>query len=257
MEYSKVSMIGSEEREMSISAARTVKELAIELPGATRVFDKLGIDYCCGGGRTLDDACVAAGLRPDEVVASLEAASQARAGSNRETRWPEQSLAALIDFIINKHHVFTTQELDRIEMLVTKVRSVHAQRHPELLEIESLFNSLKSDLTLHMKKEEMILFPYINELEDAIANGRRPPPAMFGTVKNPIRMMRTEHDTAGDILRNIRKSSSNFTVPADACISFQTLYEALEGLEQDLHQHIHLENNVLFPRAETIEDQPE
>jgi regulator of cell morphogenesis and NO signaling len=242
---------------MSISAARTVKELAIEVPGATRVFDKLGIDYCCGGGRTLGDACAAAGLAQDEVVARLEAASQAKAGSAKETRWPEQPLGALIDFIVNKHHVFTTQELDRIQVLVTKVRSVHAERHPELLEIENLVDSLKADLTLHMKKEEMILFPYINELEDAVANGRRPPAAMFGTVKNPIRMMRTEHDTAGDILRSIRKSSSNFAVPADACISFRTLYEALEGLELDLHQHIHLENNVLFPRAETIEDQRE
>jgi regulator of cell morphogenesis and NO signaling len=242
-------------KNMSISATSTVKELAIEVPGATRVFDKLGIDYCCGGGKTLGDACAAAGLESDEVVRRLEAASQVKSETAERKKWPEQSLAALIDFIINKHHVFTTQELDRVHVLLAKVRSVHAERHPELLKIEGLFNSLKADLTLHMKKEEMILFPYIIELEEAVSSGKRPPSPMFGTVKNPVRMMRMEHDTAGEILRDIRQLSSDFAVPADACISFQTLYEAMAALEQDLHQHIHLENNVLFPRAEAIGDQ--
>jgi len=240
---------------MSISATTTVRELAIEVPGATRVFETLGIDYCCGGAATLAEACAAAGLESADVMGQIEAASQVKDAFAEERRWPEESLAALIRFIINKHHVFTRQELDRIQALLTKVRSVHVQRHPELLEIEGLFNNLKADLTLHMRKEEMILFPYINEVEEALAKGRRAPAPMFGTVKNPIRMMKMEHDTAGEILRDIRTLSSDFAVPADACISFQTLYEAIEGLEQDLHQHIHLENNVLFPRAETIEDQ--
>lgn len=240
---------------MSISATTTVRELAIEVPGATRVFERLGIDYCCGGAATLAEACAAAGLESAEVMGRLEAASHVQDASAEEGRWPHESLAALIQFIINKHHVFTREELDRIQALLTKVRSVHAQRHPELIEIEALFNNLKADLTLHMRKEEMILFPYINELEDALAKGRRAPAPMFGTVKNPIRMMRMEHDTAGEILRNIRALTSDFAVPADACISFQTLYQAMEGLEQDLHRHIHLENNVLFPRAETMEDQ--
>lgn len=240
---------------MSISTRSTVKELAIEVPGATRVFEKLGIDYCCGGGKTLGDACAAVGLQSDEVVRRLEAASQVEPRPAEEGKWPNESLAALIDFIISKHHFFTIQELDRIQALLARVRSVHAERHPQLLEIEDLFNSLKADLNLHMKKEEIILFPYIIALEDAVANGRLAPSPMFGTVKNPIRMMRMEHDTAGEILRNIRKLSSNFAAPADACTSFQTLYEAIEGLEQDLHQHIHLENNVLFPRAESLEGQ--
>jgi regulator of cell morphogenesis and NO signaling len=243
-----------EKKDMSISATRTVKELAIEVPGATRVFDKLGIDYCCGGSRTLGDACAAAGLPSDEVLARLELASRVSNAPNKEKQWSDDSLAALTNFIVNKHHIFTTQELDRLQALLAKVRSVHGERHPELLEIEGLFSNLKADLTLHMKKEEMILFPYIGELEDAIASGRRVPPAMFGTVKNPIRMMRSEHDTAGEILRDIRKLSSNFAVPADACISFQTFYQAMEALEQDLHQHIHLENNILFPRAEAMEE---
>jgi len=239
---------------MSISATRTVKELAIEIPGATRVFEKLGIDYCCQGGKTLIDACAAAGLESSDVLSRLQAAAQASKAVDQDRDRPRESLTGLIQFIINKHHVFTTQELDRIEVLLAKVRSVHSQRHPELVQIEALFSNLKADLTPHMKKEENILFPYITQLEDAISNGRPAPRPMFGTVRNPVRMMRMEHDTAGEILRDIRKLSANFAVPADACISFQTLYQAMEGLEQDLHQHIHLENNLLFPRAEEIED---
>src|SRR5262249_32132888 len=239
---------------MKISVITTLTELAVELPGAARVFDKLGIDYCCGGARTLQDACASAGLESHEVLSQLQAANQATTARTGATNWPEESLAALIGFIIKKHHLFTTQELDRIEPLLARVRSVHVKRHPELSEIEALFKALKPELTTHMKKEEMILFPYISELEDALSNDNPAPSPMFGTVRNPIRMMRMEHDAAGEILRNIRKLSSGFLVPPDACASYQTLYQALEALEHDLHQHIHLENNVLFPRAEALED---
>ena len=237
---------------MSISATSTVKELAIEVPGATRVFEKLGIDYCCGGGRTLEAACTEAGIVAGEVVSQIEAAGL-KEGSAREREWPQDSLGALVHFIIDKHHVFTTGEMARIEPLLAKVRTVHGHRHPELIEIERLFANLKADLTLHMKKEEMILFPYIIALEDAVEAGQKAPSPMFGTVRNPIKQMMTEHDTAGDILRNIRGLSGGFAVPADGCTSFTAAYEALEGLEKDLHQHIHLENNVLFPKTESME----
>jgi len=237
---------------MSSITTSTVKDLAIEMPGATRVFEKLGIDYCCGGGRSLSDACFSVGLSPEEVVQQLEAA-RSNENTARERQWPAESLGALVKHIIDKHHVFTRNELDRLEPLLAKVRSAHEKNHPELVEIEKLFSSLKSDLTLHMKKEEMILFPYIIALEDAVAAGRPVPSPMFGTVRNPVRQMRTEHDTAGDILRNIRKLSSDYSLPGDACASFKAAYEALEDLEKDLHQHIHLENNVLFPKAEEVE----
>ncbi|HKV40557.1 MAG TPA: iron-sulfur cluster repair di-iron protein [Blastocatellia bacterium] len=239
---------------MSVSATSTVKEIAIQVPGATRVFEKLGIDYCCGGGRTLEAACSAAGLTAGEVVRSLESQATPKTSETEAKNWPGQPLGSLINFIVEKHHVFTTEEMDRIEPLIAKVLSVHGARHPELAEIETLFASLKDDLTLHMRKEERILFPYIVELEAAKLNGLPGPSPVFGTVKNPVRMMRLEHDTAGEILHKIRERSSGFTVPADGCISFKTLYGALQGLEQDLHQHIHLENNILFPRAELIEE---
>src|SRR5262249_17394707 len=223
---------------MSISATRTVRELAIEVPGATRVFETLGIDYCCGGAATLVEACAAAGLESTDVVGQLEAASHVQDAFGEEKRWPDERLAALIQFIINKHHVFTRPQLDRIQALLTKVRSVHAQRHPELLEIEGFFNNLKADLTLHMRKEEMILFPYINELEEALAKGTRAPAPMFGTVKNPIRMMRMEHDTAGGVPWNNCPKNSSISVPAGACSTLCTLDQASAALPRDLHPTI-------------------
>ena len=143
----------------------------------------------------------------------------------------------------------------RLTALLEKVCNAHGQNHPELMEIQKLFTLLANDLEPHMLKEERILFPYIAGLEEAVSLGRRPAPPMFGTVRNPVRMMMSEHDVAGDILRKVRETSSNFKLPSDACISYQTLYSALEGFEQDLHQHIHLENNILFPRAVEIEEQ--
>ena len=145
------------------------------------------------------------------------------------------------------------KSLDRIEPLLAKVCSVYGEQTPELLQIQALFGELKRELILHMMKEENILFPYITQLEEAMSAGMSAPVPMFGTVRNPVRMMMTEHDGAGDVLRSIRQLSNDFNLPADACVSYQTFYGALEELEQDLHQHIHLENNILFPCAIEME----
>lgn len=234
---------------MQFNDAKTVREITIEMPGATRVFEKMGIDYCCGGARPIAEACRTAGVTVEEVVRSLEqfeASTQASAESND---WRAESLTTLITHIKNKHHLFTREELDGIEPLLAKVCSVYGERRPELSQIQALFDELKRELLLHMKKEENILFPYITEMEGAISAGLSAPAPMFGTVRNPVRMMMIEHDGAGDVLRKIRRLSNDFTPPADACVSFQTLYNRLDDLEQDLHQHIHLENNILFPGA--------
>ena len=163
------------------------------------------------------------------------------------------TLAELIDHILDKHHAFTRDELERIGALAEKVASKHGANHPELLRIRTLFGQLCDDLRPHMFKEEMILFPYVKQMEQAAANGRPMPYAPFGAVGNPVRVMMSEHDTAGDILRELRATTADYAAPADACVSYQTLYRALEELEKDLHQHIHLENNVLFPRAVKLE----
>ena len=238
---------------MQLNDTKTVREIAIEVPGATRVFEKLGIDYCCGGAKPIADACQAVGVTVEQVQQSLEH-FQASSQTSVESRdWQGESLAALTSHIENKHHVFTREALDGIEPLISKVCSVYGERIPELLQVQKFVEELSGELRLHMKKEENILFPYIREMETAVNASLPAPVPMFGTVLNPVRMMMTEHDGAGELLRKIRRLSNDFNPPADACISYQTLYRRLEELEQDLHQHIHLENNILFPRAIEIE----
>ena len=237
---------------MTINATKTVRDLATEIPGATRVFEKAGIDYCCGGGKTIEEACAAAGVSVDEVVRSLDQSTQGGA-SDAGTRWQTEPLSKLTSYIVSKHHVFTREELERLDQLAAKVCSVHGQNHPELLLIKGQFHDLKRDLIPHMQKEEMILFPFIEQMDAAVSDGKPPPVPVFGTVQNPVRMMMIEHDAAGEILKRIRQLSDGFAVPEDGCISYETLYKALEMLELDLHQHIHLENNILFPRAVEME----
>ncbi|HZB47235.1 MAG TPA: iron-sulfur cluster repair di-iron protein [Pyrinomonadaceae bacterium] len=237
---------------MTLCAEKTVREYAVETPNAARVFEKLKIDYCCGGGRPLGEAARLAGVPLDEVERLLEqagdASGEAPAGA------PSGTLTELIDYILDKHHTFTRDEMERIDALAEKVASKHGGNHPELASVRSLFRRLCDDLRPHMLKEENILFPYVKQLEQAAADGRPRPRAPFGTVGNPVRMMMFEHDTAGDLLREIRAAAGDYRLPEDACMSFRALYEALEGFEKDLHQHIHLENNVLFPRAIELEE---
>jgi len=240
---------------MDISTTKTVRELALEISEATRVFEKFGIDYCCGGGKVFSEACAAAGLSTDEVVQSLE-------NEQRKTKslldeaidWRTRPLSELTSHIVATHHKFTRDELDRLIPLVSKVCSVHGENHAELLRVQGLFQNLYRDLIPHMHKEEMVLFPFIEQMNQAVNAGRPVPTPFFGTIQNPIRMMMMEHDRAGDILKELRQVSNGFTVPSDGCISYETLYKALAGLEQDLHEHIHLENNILFPRAAEMED---
>jgi regulator of cell morphogenesis and NO signaling len=232
-----------------LDTAKTVREIAVEMPHATRVFEKLGIDYCCGGLKSLEAACAAANLSIDEVTQSLEATSPVEA--NQE--WGSGALGELVAHIIDTHHNYVKSEVPRIEALASKVNSVHGANHPELLRVKEVFHGLGAELASHMMKEENILFPYITRMEQSIQAGRpaaRPP---FGSVGNPIHMMMMEHDSAGDALRELRRITSDYTPPADGCISYQTLYRALLEFEADLHQHIHLENNILFPRAIAME----
>lgn len=239
---------------MPIDANNTVRDLALEVPGATRLFEKLGIDYCCGGAKPLKEACSTAGLAIDEVVRSLEQATGASSDDGNEERdWRGEPLTTLVSYILDTHHAFDREELERLEPLLTKVVSVYRDKHPELVEIQRVFAALKQDLLSHMHKEEQVLFPYIIQLQEAADRGGAKPFPFFGTVQNPVRMMLMEHDTVGDMLRSIRKLSSNLTAPSDACVSYRALYEALDGLERDLHKHIHLENNMLFPRAIEME----
>ena len=234
---------------MTVQVNQAVREIVTSNPGAARTLEKFGIDYCCGGEKSLADACSFAKVSMEQVVQELQ-----RPQMQVEVRdWQKAPLAELAAFIVSKHHVFTREEIARLVPLIAKVVGVHGQNHPELREIQGLFRGLADELTMHMMKEERMLFPYIALLEEALSKGRRPAPPMFGTVQNPVRMMTLEHDSAGDALRKIREITGGYTAPEDACISYRTLYRALLAFEADLHQHIHLENNILFPRAVELE----
>jgi len=237
---------------MTIAATRTVGEIAAELPNATREFEKLGIDYCCGGTRTLGEACADANITVDEALERLQK-SMATAAADNAQDWQHQPLAELITHITSTHHVFVRQECPRIQALTAKVVGVHGKNHPELLQVQETFGALAEELSVHLMKEEQVLFPYVIRLEESFVAGEPAPPAMFGTVVNPVRMMMQEHDSAGDALRTLRAVTKDYSAPEDACISYRTLYEAFKEFEADLHQHIHLENNILFPRAVAME----
>lgn len=239
---------------MSMTATKTVRELALENPAATRVFEKMGIDYCCGGHKPLSEACAAAKLPVDEVLSRLEQAEAETARSADGKDWQQESISALVEHIVSTHHAFVKQESPRIQHLLAKVVSVHGKNHPELSQVQELFDGLAEELSSHMMKEEQILFPYLEQMDKTACNGGSTPSSCFGTVQNPIRMMMIEHDSAGDALRDLRQVTSDYTAPADGCISYKTLYQAIEGFEKDLHQHIHLENNILFPRSLAMEN---
>lgn len=237
-----------------INSDTTVREVALDIPESTRLFEKLKIDYCCGGNQPLAEACSSAGLDVVTVMEMLGEVAKASSPDARASDRQNASLPELIEHILNTHHVFTKSEIDRLEALTEKVIGVHGQNHPELVQVGELFKQLGADLKPHMFKEEQVLFPYMLTMSEAAAQNQPCPPAFFGTVNNPVRMMMKEHDTAGQILRELRAVTSDYKVPPDACISYQTLYQALENLETDLHQHIHLENNLLFPKALDLEN---
>jgi regulator of cell morphogenesis and NO signaling len=238
---------------MSVNTTNTVKEIAVTVPGATRIFEQIGIDYCCGGGHTLKEACDKSRLSVDEVVKRLESAEQVLSPGDKVPDWQSQSLTSLAAHIVDTHHFFTKQELVRLEKLLGKVCSRHGEKHPELMDLRKIFLRLNDELIPHMLKEEQALFPHIARMEEAVSEGRAVPPPFFVTVQNPVRMMTTEHEMAGVLLGEMRRITNDFSAPADACVRYQTLYQALPAFEADLHQHIHLENNILFPRAVEME----
>ena len=238
---------------MSVSTARTVRELVLENPDATRVFEKVGIDYCCGGGKSLEEACAAASLSVDEIIDSLELAEEQARAKQKDRDWQREPLADLVTYINSRHHKYTREEIARLGPLFDKVVSVHGKNHAELQQLRATFRELVQELTMHMMKEEAVLFPYIVRMEEAVIQKEPVLPPPFGSVQNPVAMMMHEHDSAGDALKAMHQASAGYTPPADACISYQTLYKALGDFEKDLHQHIHLENNILFPRAIAME----
>lgn len=229
---------------------QNVREIALENPASIRVFEAFGIDYCCGGRKPLAQACAERNIAVDKVIEALE---NGRGTGVAAENWTEKPLGLLAAHIVDTHHAYVRRELPRLGELAQKVVNRHGDTKPELPEIQKRIGQITEELTEHLAKEEVVLFPYIAKLERAKENGSAKPHGCFGTVANPIAMMTREHDAAGVLLGEIRRLSNDFTPPVGACPTFLAFYRGLYEFEQDLHQHIHLENNILFPRAIELE----
>lgn len=236
---------------MTINAGTKVKEIALSSPGARTILEDAGIDYCCGGGKSLQDACSSASIPEEELLRRLQLNSE-RVDPD-EKQWAMAPLAELTKHIRERHHQYVRDAIPRVRALLAKVRGKHGSKHSELDEIEALFAAVAREMLMHMQKEEQILFPYIDSLEQAAKSGTEMEPPFFATVKNPVNAMMKEHDSAGELMRRIRQASHGYQPPEDACTSYRAAYEALEEFEKDLHLHVHLENNILFPRAVEME----
>jgi regulator of cell morphogenesis and NO signaling len=237
---------------MPTTLEKTVREIALENPSSIRVFESLGIDYCCGGKKPLSDACSRANVDLSRVM-ELLAQAENEPLAPEAAAWKNKPLGELIAHIVGTHHEYVRRETPRIGVLLAKVLTRHGADRPEIRQIEQLFLAISQELSTHMLKEEQVLFPHVERMERALRSGGPAPAAFFGTVKGPIANMVAEHDDAGALLARIRELSNGYQAPVGACPTYLGLYLALEEFERDLHQHVHLENNILFPRAVEME----
>jgi regulator of cell morphogenesis and NO signaling len=236
---------------MKFSTETKVKDVVLAERGARQVLEEAGVDYCCGGSKSVGEACLNAGVAPQEILKKLNEARE-QVGPE-DANWVSAPLGALTRHIREKHHRYVREAIARIRPLLEKVSAKHAENHGEIVEIEQLFLEVGREMQMHMQKEELILFPYIESVEAAATAGAPLERPFFQTVQNPIHALMKEHDAAGDLLRQIRNASAQYTLPADACTAYRALYQEFGEFEADLHQHVHLENNILFPRAVELE----
>lgn len=232
---------------------RAIGELVAENYRTATVFKNHKIDFCCQGGRTIEEACQKKGVSIWELLKELEVVmSEPQKDTTDYKSWP---LDLLADYIEKKHHRYVEQRSQEIKPFLDKLCRVHGERHPELLEINGLFTTSVSELAQHMKKEELVLFPFVRKMVAVNHAGEPVPASHFGTVENPISMMMHEHDTEGERFRKIAELSNDYNPPADACNTYRVTFALLKEFEDDLHMHIHLENNILFPGVIALEKQ--
>jgi regulator of cell morphogenesis and NO signaling len=236
---------------MQITKDSNIGELVAQDYRVASVFKNHGIDFCCQGNRSIEDACSKKNIDSETVVSQLVNATQSSGGESIDYKsWP---LDLLADYIEKKHHRYVETRITEIKPFLNKIVKVHGHNHPELHEIEEKFLASAGELTMHMKKEELVLFPFIRKMVQAQQSGQKIEPAHFGTVENPIANMHHEHDTEGERFRQISALSNNYTPPEDACNTYRVTFSMLQEFENDLHLHIHLENNILFPKAIELE----
>jgi len=217
---------------------------------AAAVFREFGLDFCCGGNKTIGEATIAKNVNAEEVKNALQSLDSS---IRKEHNYNEWSLDFLVDYIINNHHEYCRSTLPEINFYAKKVLGAHGDDHPELEEVYYELVKLYSEMIQHLDDEEAVLFPYIRKLVEANKNIEMPKASGFGMAAHPISMMEEEHEEAGEAMAKIRRLGDDFTLPDDACATYRVLYENLEAFEKDLHKHVHLENNILFPKALKLE----
>lgn len=248
---------------ITVSNPITIGQLVREQPARSRVFDSLGIDYCCGGKMSLDEACQLKGLCPDEVrrlLAECDAEHELFTDSSEMPADPDaMSLVDLAAHIEETHHDYLKDELPRLERMIEKVARAHGERDSRIIELRETFGTFRNELVSHMMKEEMVLFPMLRQLERHLASETVQvlPTFRFGGVVNPIRKLEYEHEHAGEALARMRQLTDGFMPPDWACNTYRALLNSLAFLERDMHQHVHKENNILFPKAIELEAQLE
>lgn len=229
-----------------------VGELVAKDYQTASIFQIHGIDFCCNGNRSIKEVCTRAKVTTDELIQELDVVLNGKVIFNNEIQsLPIDELAEHIEKV---HHSYVQKQIPVLNAFLEKLVKVHGERHPELLEIREAFKSSSEQLTMHMKKEELLLFPHVRKMVRAIKNNEKVGPAIFGTVLNPIEVMKAEHETEGDRFRRIAEWSNNYMPPEDACNTYRVAFNLLREFESDLHLHIHLENNILFPKAIELEE---
>lgn len=231
---------------------KQIGEIVAEDFRTATIFKKYGIDFCCKGDRTVEEACESKNLNSNEILEEIKNLPNDNPGSVDFKSWP---LDLLADYVEKTHHRYVEEKTPVIQSFLDKLCKVHGERHPELFEIRELFNESAKDLAAHMKKEELILFPFVRNLVKMKRKGSEFEFPPFGSVENPVNMMKHEHTVEGERFRKIGEKSDEFTPPADACNTYRVTFAMLQDFENDLHKHIHLENNILFPNSISLENE--
>jgi len=239
-------------KQMNELAQKKVSELVSENINTAHVFKKHGIDFCCGGGVSIEKACEKNNIELNDVISDLNKVDEKVDKTHAYNDW---NLDFLIDHILSTHHAYVRESLPLMVQYADKVASVHGHHYEEVINIKDFVHEVYNDLMPHLQKEEMVLFPYIKNMVRTKESGETFNSPPFGSIQNPINMMEVEHDRAGDIFKEIDRLSKNYNPPQEACNTFRALYALLQEFEQDLHQHIHLENNILFPKAISMESE--
>lgn len=236
---------------MNATTEKTIGEMVADDYRTAAVFESFGIDFCCKGNKTIDEVCQSKGIYKNLLLKDLANATDTE--TYNTLNYNTWTLDLLTDHIEKKHHKYIENKTPTIQQYLDKICIVHGKQHPELFQIKDLFNQSAGELAAHMKKEELILFPFVKKMAIAKQENKSAPVPPFGTVQSPINNMKHEHDTEGGIFRKIAELSNNYTPPTDACNTYKATFSLLKEFEADLHLHIHLENNILFPKSIEME----